>query len=162
MIKVAEELDISDVALKKICDKHRVPTPPRGFWAKRAAGKPTKQIGLHNTADPQAELIVIQGSRNNLAPSILDVLDAEREHRRASKPDVSLVQTSLPIPIPISDLHSSLLATAKVLRACKPDFRGLVHACDERHCGVAVSATNVERAILILTLLVTAIEQRGF
>jgi hypothetical protein len=31
MRKVAEEFRISDVALKKICDKHRVPTPPRGL-----------------------------------------------------------------------------------------------------------------------------------
>jgi hypothetical protein len=30
MIKVAEEFGISDVALKKACDRHRVPTPPRG------------------------------------------------------------------------------------------------------------------------------------
>ena len=46
MTKVAEDLGISDVALKKICDKHRVPTPPRGYWAKRDAGKPTKQNSI--------------------------------------------------------------------------------------------------------------------
>jgi len=70
MTKVAEDLGISDVALKKICDKHRVPTPPRGYWAKRDAGKPTKQMQFHSTADPQHEHIVIRGSRNNLAPEI--------------------------------------------------------------------------------------------
>jgi hypothetical protein len=62
MTKVAEDLGISDVALKKICDKHRVPTPPRGHWAKTAAGKPTKQIQFYNAADPQHEHIV-RGSR---------------------------------------------------------------------------------------------------
>ena len=62
MTKVAEDLGISDVGLKKICDKHRVPTPPRGYWAKRDAGKPTKQIQFHSTSDPQHEHIVIHGS----------------------------------------------------------------------------------------------------
>ena len=73
MTKVAEDLGISDVALKKICDKHRIPTPPRGYWAKRDAGKPTKQIQCHSTSDPQHEHIVIHGSRNNLAPEIRQV-----------------------------------------------------------------------------------------
>ena len=30
MTKVAADLGVSDVALKKTCDKHRVPSPPRG------------------------------------------------------------------------------------------------------------------------------------
>jgi hypothetical protein len=85
MTKVAEDLGISDVGLKKICDKHRVPTPPRGYWAKRDAGKPTKQIKFHSTSDPQHEHIVIHGSRNNLAPEIRKVLERERE-RRSTNP----------------------------------------------------------------------------
>jgi hypothetical protein len=36
MTKVAMELGISDVALSKICKKHRVPVPGRGYWAKIA------------------------------------------------------------------------------------------------------------------------------
>lgn len=76
MTKVAEDLGISDVALKKICDKHRVPTPPRGYWAKKDAGKPTKQTQFHNTADPQHDHIVIHGSRNNLAPAVRAVFES--------------------------------------------------------------------------------------
>jgi hypothetical protein len=41
------------------------------------AGKPTKQIQLHSTSDPQHERIVIHGSRNNLAPEIREVLEQE-------------------------------------------------------------------------------------
>ena len=55
MKKVAEEFRISDVALKKICDKHRVPTPPRGYWAKKEAGKPVREAHFHETVDPQDE-----------------------------------------------------------------------------------------------------------
>ncbi len=42
MTKVAAELEISDVALKKICVKHRIPVPGRGYWAKVQAGKPVE------------------------------------------------------------------------------------------------------------------------
>jgi hypothetical protein len=85
MTKVAEDLGISNVALKNICDKHRVPTPPRGYWAKRDADKPTKQIQFHSTSDPQHEHIVIHGSRNNLAPEVCEVLEQERERRKSTQ-----------------------------------------------------------------------------
>ena len=40
MTKLAKEFGLSDVALHKICRKFRVPTPPVGYWAKKAYGKP--------------------------------------------------------------------------------------------------------------------------
>ncbi|MFV8781890.1 hypothetical protein ACNKU7_05655 [Microbulbifer sp. SA54] len=41
--EVARELGISDVALGKLCKRLQVPKPPRGYWAKIAAGrKPRK------------------------------------------------------------------------------------------------------------------------
>jgi len=53
MTKVAEEFGISDVALKKACTKHRVPTPPRGYWAKKDAGKSVRQAHLSRDARRQ-------------------------------------------------------------------------------------------------------------
>ena len=37
---------ISDVALKKTCARSEIPTPERGYWAKKDAGKPTVQVAL--------------------------------------------------------------------------------------------------------------------
>jgi hypothetical protein len=37
---------ISDVALKKTCARSAIPTPERGYWAKKDAGKPTFQVAL--------------------------------------------------------------------------------------------------------------------
>jgi hypothetical protein len=36
----------SDVALKKTCARSKIPTPERGYWAKKDAGKPTLQVAL--------------------------------------------------------------------------------------------------------------------
>jgi hypothetical protein len=34
MIQLAKSFAISDVGLAKICRKHDIPRPPRGYWAK--------------------------------------------------------------------------------------------------------------------------------
>lgn len=39
MIHAAKRFGISDVALRKTCMKHGIPTPPLGYWAKVAHGK---------------------------------------------------------------------------------------------------------------------------
>jgi hypothetical protein len=59
MIKLAEQFGLSDVGLTKICDRHRVPTPPRGYWAKKDAGKPVKQIIFTQVDDPFLDRIEI-------------------------------------------------------------------------------------------------------
>ncbi len=42
MITVAKAMGISDVALAKQCRRANVPVPPRGWWARKAAGKLAK------------------------------------------------------------------------------------------------------------------------
>ena len=44
--KVAPRFNIFNVALAKICLKHGIPRPPRGYWAKLTAGKPVTRIDL--------------------------------------------------------------------------------------------------------------------
>ncbi len=109
MTKVAEDLGISDVALKKNCDKHRVPTPPRSYWAKTAAGKPTKRIQFHSTADPQHEHIVIHGSRAKLAPEVRQALNQERDRRRV-KPNTVLPPAPAPTTL-VQEVHPAIAAT---------------------------------------------------
>jgi len=46
MTRVAAELGLSDVGLAKLCRRHSIPVPPRGHWAKIAAGKPSESIAL--------------------------------------------------------------------------------------------------------------------
>ena len=46
MSKLADRFGISDVALKKKCARADIPTPDRGYWAKKESGKPTIQVVL--------------------------------------------------------------------------------------------------------------------
>ena len=46
MINVAAGYDVSSSYLARICSIMNVPRPPRGYWAKQEAGKPTAQPAL--------------------------------------------------------------------------------------------------------------------
>jgi hypothetical protein len=159
LTSVAEDFGISDVALKKICTKHRVPTPPRGYWAKRDAGKPTKQIPFYNTTDPQQEHIVIHGSRDNFSPEVREILNQERERRRA-KPVTTLPDEVEPTQ-PIQDVHPTIALTARALRKAKPGADGVVRADGHGHCGIEVSLASMERAIGILDGIARGLDARG-
>ena len=159
MTKVAEDFGISDVALKKICDKHWVPTPPRGYWAKRDAGKPTKQIQFYSTADPQHEHIVIHGSRNILAPEVREVLEQERE-RRKTKPKATSPAEVAPT-VPPQDIHAAIIATAKALRKAKPGAEGAVGASGPGCCGTEIGVASLERTIAVLDSIARALDARG-
>ena len=42
----SKTLGYSDVGIAKICRKHKIPRPPRGYWAKKEAGQTPRQIPL--------------------------------------------------------------------------------------------------------------------
>lgn len=44
--QLAKDLQISDVAIGKHCARAHIPVPPRGYWAKQEAGKPTLRLPL--------------------------------------------------------------------------------------------------------------------
>lgn len=44
--QVAAELGVSGAALAKRCAAWNIPKPPRGYWAKRAAGRKGKRPSL--------------------------------------------------------------------------------------------------------------------
>lgn len=43
---VAATFGVSDVWLKKVCARAQIPTPERGYWARRKAGKPVIKVKL--------------------------------------------------------------------------------------------------------------------
>jgi hypothetical protein len=75
MVRLAEKYGLSGNGLKKICDRLQVPYPPRGHWAKLAAGKKVK----HNPL-PQAPA----GT-----PSEATITAAPPQHAPASDPPLN-------------------------------------------------------------------------
>ena len=44
--RLATEFGLSDVGLAKLCKRHDIPRPPRGYWAKKEVGKAPAQTPL--------------------------------------------------------------------------------------------------------------------
>jgi hypothetical protein len=64
MVELAESFGLSEVGLAKICDRHRGPTPPPGYWAKKNAGKKVKQTIFVQVDDPLLDRIDLAPSRD--------------------------------------------------------------------------------------------------
>lgn len=64
MKTLSARFGLSDVALKKTCARAEIPTPERGYWAKREAGKKTFQAELP-TRLPGMEDYILIGSGSN-------------------------------------------------------------------------------------------------
>lgn len=61
-IKVlAARFGISDVALRKTCDRAQVPTPERGYWAKKEVGKETPQAEFTERAPGMDDEVIVAG-----------------------------------------------------------------------------------------------------
>lgn len=56
---LAPRFGISDVALAKICRRHGIPVPGRGYWAKLKAGKPSLRVPLSQRGLGAVETICI-------------------------------------------------------------------------------------------------------
>lgn len=57
--KLAEEWGLSGPGLAKACRRLKIPVPPRGYWAKVAAGKKVRRAQLPKLPPGEAEEIVI-------------------------------------------------------------------------------------------------------
>lgn len=65
MKTLAAQFGISDVGLKKTCARAAIPTPDRGYWAKREAGKHTVQVALPKRAPGMSDEVVVAGGNSN-------------------------------------------------------------------------------------------------
>ena len=60
--KLSIELGISGPGLAKLCQRHNIPVPPRGYWAKKAAGKRVQQPPLPEQPQGHADRIRFPGA----------------------------------------------------------------------------------------------------
>ena len=63
MRTLAKRFGISDVALAKTCRQMHVPTPPQGYWNKKAAGKPARRLVLPPRPVGLDDTVVMAGGR---------------------------------------------------------------------------------------------------
>jgi len=152
--KVAANLGISDVALHKICRKHDIPVPPRGHWAKLAAGKLVKIAPLPKSSDSSLAVVEIIGSPTQKLPE--SVLEAQRQAKtqEAGKDQTRSGESSAAISPHVDRLR-------KKLESAKPKKDGYFRILAKNQFNIAVTPATRGRAALALENIINAAMPAG-
>lgn len=158
ILSIARSLSISDRGLAKICARHRIPTPGRGYWQKLRSGHRVRRKALPQLPTEEAHLAVIHLRRRASLPqpgeppgpvAIQEEFEARPENR-------------LSVPERVDRFHPLIRQTRKGLRGSRK-----ASPCDPRRhrspqLDVEVAPGSVRRALRVLDTLIKALIARGF
>lgn len=159
---LAGQYGLSDRGFAKICERHLVPVPSRGHWAKVEAGQTVKPTPLRAVKDASVRTVKI-GSRVSptqsdylaevLATAKLASIDSTRQPAAMAREP-----TKAPLPEDLPTMTrrdlSSFLAE---LRRLKPDRDGFVYLKY-----VKVPPAAITRAGNLLSLIANELQPYGF
>jgi hypothetical protein len=152
MARLAKEYGLSDSGLAKICRKHNIPRPPRGFWARVAAGQILKRAPLP-TGDPG---IVIE---------IASYIHQGQEFSFQKTDPHILTGPPAESPVIVSKklgrAHLLVKQSTEILKNCKPDATGILKTPGKGCLDINVSRKSLSRALRIMEALIKALEKRG-
>ncbi len=145
MSTVAKRYQVSDVALRKICKKLGVPTPPRP-WAKVTGARRRRLPNLPP----------ITKADKTRAPSSRGSKEPERDRRIAALLEANPVPA---IPLPSSGTVAETQSSSAARQSPQKreyNGRGLLHADAQDVFAMSVSAINRDRALLVLDAIIAA------
>lgn len=161
MTKVSADYGVTGTALKKTCDRHHIPTPERGYWAKLEYGKRVNKEALPPLAEPNLALVRIAGSsEQHLSPSVREAKEKARDrlgkHAAANPPLVAASEQTPSIVEP-----PSLAATRRAISKARPDDQGFAIVRSRGVVPLKIAPASVERGIRILSQLFALAETQG-
>ena len=138
--KAAARVGLSDVGLAKLCDRHSIPRPPQGYWARAASRR-------DSTDRPQ------------LAGDISEVVEIQPVGNVEPRNNVTAPRVI--VGKELREPHRLVRATRAALRRARPDNHDLVTTSGGGTLRVAIAPGAVPRALLLLDALIKAFEARG-
>ncbi|MDP4533507.1 hypothetical protein Q9252_15280 [Marinobacter salarius] len=152
--RTAPRYGISGVALGKICRKHKIPLPPRGYWAKIKAGHSPKKLPLPVAKEFDSYSMPLSRSPTFDPSNPYDCL----KKAPTAQERIGLID----VPEELESPHPLIRAASKRLRRKTgwDDYKGLRSAPGEVfHFEVTRGA--LDRALLIGDALIKALERQG-
>jgi hypothetical protein len=171
--KLAEQFGLSDRGLAKICLRHQVPVPGRGYWAKLEAGRPVQRTPLAKYENPGLEPVHVGSYRRAVNPYVAyameqakgavsatkdrKVAQPQRSNNLEIKPERGSAKAREPVVLqPVRKLHSAILQLGEQLRSQKPNEYGEISAQ-----GVRIAPESRARVVTFIHHLVGELETRG-
>jgi hypothetical protein len=144
MREVAKQYGLSDVGLAKICRKLNVPIPGRGYWARKAAGRPPPKRTLPAPLSSRKTQITVRC--RTLSPAPPEMTEAEHLIALEAEPANRIVVTQ----DDSNSLHPIVARTERSLRGAKLGDSGLVEPRAKQYLHIRVGHESIERATLII------------
>lgn len=161
MTKVAADYGVTGTALKKTCDRHHIPTPERGYWAKLEYGKRVTMEALPPLTEPNLATVRTSGSlEQHLSPSVREAKEKARDrfHKHAA---------AKPLLVPASEPTLSIVeppclaATRRTISKARPDDQGFAAARSKGIVPLKIAPASIERGLRILSQLFALAETQG-
>ncbi len=150
--RLARRYGISGVALAKICRKLGVPCPPRGYWARDAAGHKGSHPPLPALKEGQPTEHRISAANEGGSVRFSD--EVERQLEMETMPGSKVV-----VPDVLADPHPFVRLSEPLLRR-KP-AKGYYPTYERRCLDIHVSGPVLDRAFRIMDSILKALERRG-
>ncbi|RWD31310.1 MAG: hypothetical protein EOS22_04615 [Mesorhizobium sp.] len=161
MTKVATEYGVTGTALKKTCDRHKIPTPERGYWAKLEHGKPVRKVPLPKLADTRLAQIRILGGAGERLPE--EVRQAKAMARRRLEKLAASVPNLASVATEAHAVEAAVLnATRRAIYKARPDEEGFVAARGRGVVALKIALPSIERGLQVLSRFLALAETQGF
>lgn len=146
--KLSERFGLSGRGLAKLCERHGIPVPERGWWAKTAAGQNVEKTPLRPATNPYLETIqlyVREDFRHWLSAEELAMFEQRLAEEKAA--------ATLVVPTTDDSRHPVIVGSRRKLRNA---------ASTSLHIDISVTKDLREKALCAAAGLVTACEARGY
>lgn len=155
LTKLAESFGISDVGLRKICQRHDIPLPPQGYRQRAQAGRVQNPTPLPRASEPETIDLPASPATSQFATDLMRevygvLIEAE------DRPDRRLTVSGAAEP-----KHPIARRISKALKACAPDKYGAVVYDGPEPFKVRVPPASVTRAVRLVDALALACDARA-
>lgn len=152
---VARRLGMSGTALKKICRKLSVPTPPNGYWAKKASGQvpPRPELPKLARGAPDRHQVTLRRTEwgeSEFSPEARAAIERERT-----------VGAEIRVFEELREPHPLVASAARLLKRAGLRARSEVLATT-KCLDIVVSPQQLDRALRVVDALLKALEARGY
>jgi hypothetical protein len=150
MTTTASRYGLSDRGLAKLCERHQIPVPARGYWRRKETGQPVTPDPLPEApaAVDKIELSATPVSEEPLHPLVEQQLAYERAHL-------------ITVPDRVARSHRLVARTRDHLKERRPADDGTMRTYAP-NLRLRVSKLQAGRALRIFDTLFKACEERGF
>lgn len=174
IVKVAEDFGFFDRGLAKLCQRHLIPVPGRGYWARIEAGQNVTKTPLRPMHSPELETVHLGTHKVQANPYVALAIEAAnrtvKEFREQNTDIIEPRPKSSQNPIahetpedrlpntlePVKKPHFSISGLSSQLRETKPDGYGELRAP-----GIQIHPGSRTRVVAVLHHLALELDKRG-